>query len=238
MANDTAKPGLCYVTAKVRDPSKLSDEKFNDFYDNEHLPDMLRYNFSKVALRYKNANANGTAPYAALYPLEDITSLSSPSTAQMMEECRKSKTLDGQDHHELIEYGIGAWRTIQTFEGYGHAEKTGHDRGKTLVAVSIEPGDGQAAEADLDAWYRRQHLDMLAMCKGYRRTTRYKRVGDASPRFLALHEYVCDAADFPTEQIEQVRQTEWSRDVLGKAKAFERDVWELIGVQGEKALKL
>lgn len=236
MASSTPTPGLCYVTSRVKDPSQVSDANFNSFYDDEHVPDILRYGFSQLALRYKNSNPDSPAAYLALYPQEDVANISSPATAKMMEECRKSKVLGGQDHHELIDYGVSAWSKIQTFEGYGHGDKSGHERGQTLVAVFIEPDD----EADLDAWYRKQHLDMLAMCRGYRRSTRYRLAGDggSGPRFLALHEYACAPAELPAEQIKQVRETEWSRIVIGKSKAFERDVWELIGVQGEKGMKL
>lgn len=231
MSSDQQTAGLCYVTSKVKDPSQVSDAKFNEFYDDEHVPDILRYGFSKLALRYKNSNPDSKAAYLALYPQDDVDNINSPATAQMMANCRKSKVLGGQDHHELIEYGVSAWSKIQTFEG---ASKSGHDRGQTLVAVFIEPAD----EDDLDAWYRKQHLDMLSMCRGYRRSTRYRRAGDDGPKFLALHEYACAAEELPVEQIRQVRETEWSRDVLGKAKVFEREVWELVGVQGERGMEL
>ena len=154
----------------------------------------------------------------------------------MMAECAHSKVLGG-NHHEMIEYGVSAWTKIQTFEPYDH---TGQERGQTLVAVFVEPGDGANDEADLDAWYRKQHLDMLSMCRGYRRSTRYCRYGDADagPRYLALHEYACEPEELPSEQILKTRETEWARDVLGKAKVFEREVWGLIGVQGEEGGEL
>lgn len=234
-----AMEGLCYVTSKVKDPSQVSDAKFNSFYDEEHVPDMLRYGFSKLALRYKNSAADSQAPsYLALYPLENVAKLSSPETAKMMEECRHSKVLDGRDHHSLIDYGVSAWSKIQTFEGNHPGESAGSNRSQTLIAVFIEPGEGTEAEADLDAWYRKQHLDMLSMCRGYRRSTRYRRAGEEAPRFLALHEYACSPEELPAKQIQQVRETEWSRDVLEKAKVFDRYVWGLVGEQGAKDLKL
>lgn len=233
--------GLCYVTSAVRNPHHLSDAKFNDFYDNEHVPDILRYGFSKLALRYKNADPESKAAYLALYPLDDVAKVSSPTTAEMMEECRRSRILDGQDHHELIDYDVSAWSKIQTFEGHGHSDKTGRERGQTLVAVFVEPGDGAEAEAEVDTWYRKQHLDVLSMCRGYRRSTRYRLAGEGGeggPRLLALHEYACAPEELPTEQIQQSRETEWAREVLGNLKGFEREVWRLVGVQGVEGMKL
>jgi hypothetical protein len=42
----------------------------------------------------------------------------------------------------------------------------------------------------------------------------------------------------PTEQIKQVTSTEWSKKIIGEARVFERDVFELIQAQGETARKL
>lgn len=100
----------------------------------------------------------------------------------------------------------------------------------------MEPAEGE--EADFDEWYRKQHLDMLSMCRGYRRTTRYKRLDGATPRFLALHEYACAPSEVPTDQIKQVTGTEWSKKIISEAKAFDRDVFELIQAQGDTGLKL
>lgn len=233
-----ATQGLCYVTSRAKDSSQLADAKFNEFYDDEHVPDMLRYNFSKLALRYKNTEPDSRAAYLALYPLGDIATLSSPETSKMMEECQHSRIL-GDNHHSLIDYGIGVWTKLQTYEGYNRNVSASHQgRARTLVAVFIEPGEGAEAEADLDAWYRKQHLDMLSMCRGYRRSTRYRRAGDEAPRFLALHEFDCTPKELPADQIQQVRETAWSRDVLGKAKVFDRYVWRLIGEQGATEMQL
>jgi hypothetical protein len=93
-------------------------------------------------------------------------------------------------------------------------------------------------EKDFDAWYRKQHLDMLSMIPGYRRGARYKRIDGVSPTYLAIHEYACKPDEIPPEAIDQVSATEWSKKVIGEAKAIERDVFELIEVQGEKTRKL
>lgn len=236
MSSSQPTPGLCYVTSIPKDAAQLSDADFNKFYNDEHVPDILSYGFSKLALRYKNADPDSKAAYLALYPQDDVDNINSPATAKMMEECRYAKVLGGKDHHALIQYGVSAWSKIHTFEPYSQRGKSGEGRAKTLVAVMIEPagGDGAGGEEDLDAWYRKQHLDMLSMCRGYVRSTRYRR--DAAPRFLALHEYPCSAAELPAEQIQRVRETEWSRSVRGAVKVMEREVWELVGEWGERGV--
>lgn len=126
--------------------------------------------------------------------------------------------------------------TDSKYEGYGRADESGSQRGQTLTCVFMEPAEGE--DADFENWYRKQHLDMLAMCTGYRRTTRYKRIDDVSPRYLALHEWACAPSELPSEQVKQVASTEWSKKILGEAKLFERDVFELIQAQGDVARKL
>jgi hypothetical protein len=120
----------------------------------------------------------------------------------------------------------------------------------------IEPADGGDEELDevstsvfhlrtvpnviASKWYRKQHLDMLSMVTGFRRSTRYELAPESAvlgnPRFLACHEY--DSTNFPTEQIKQVVGTEWSKKILGDATSFQGDVWEEISVAGDVKGKL
>lgn len=232
-------PGLMFVSSRILDPSKTSDEKYNRFYNEEHLPDILNYNKAKVssvALRYKNVNTKSTLPYLALYPLEDASFLQSPDLSKLVEDNRVSKTFDNTDMYEHIEFGLRPYEKIQTFEGYGHAEKSGDERGQTIICVAMEPAEGE--DLDFDEWYRKQHLDMLSMLPHYRRTTRYKRLDDVKPRYLALHEYACKPDELSTEGLKVVVGTEWSKKILKEGRAFDRDVFQLIQAQGDTRLKL
>jgi len=77
---------------------------------------------------------------------------------------------------------------------------------------------------------------MLGMVTGFRRSTRYKRVDNVAPKFVALHEY--DTTEFPVEQVKLVTGTEWSKKIIGGSKAFQGDVWEIINAYGDTASKL
>ena len=197
---------------------------------------MLEHNVSKIALRYKNTNADSSMAYLALYPLDDTSFFQSSGLDKLRQDTRISKTFDNTDFYEYIEFGSRPYEKIQTFEGYGHADKSGKERGHTIICVAMEPAEGQ--DEDFDEWYRKQHLDMLAMCRGYRRTTRYRRVDSEKPRYLALHEYACKPDEMPGDQIKQVVSTEWSQKIIKESSVFERDVFTLIQEQGDTALKL
>lgn len=233
-----SNPALLFVTARITDPSKTTDSQFNEMYDKEHLPDVLNYkkHVTDLALRYKNSNPSSDRPYLALYPLENADFFSSGTLEQLTTDTRHSRTYNGADITTFVEFGPRPYEKIQTYEGYGHADETGEARGQSLTCVAMEPAEGE--DADFDAWYRKQHLDMLAMCSGYRRTTRYKRIDGVAPRYLALHEWACAPGEMPAEQIKQVTSTEWSKKIIGEAKVFDRDVFELIQAQGDVARKL
>ena len=77
---------------------------------------------------------------------------------------------------------------------------------------------------------------MLGMVTGFRRSTRYKRVDNVAPKFVALHEY--DTTEFPVEQVKLVTGTEWSKKIISGSRAFQGDVWEFINAYGDTASKL
>ncbi len=235
-------PGTTFALARVKDPSKTSDEAFNRFYDEEMIPQVLdlmkSMGMPPVTLRYKNANPESDRPYLAMYPYSDVVLRHSPKRTEFLKNQQPSTILGGHMHN-FIDFEFRMYEKIQAFEGYGHADEDGTERGQTLICVAMEPGSSAGQEQDFDDWYRKQHLDVLSMCRGYRRTTRYKRLdSEEKPRYLALHEFACESGDLPGEQIKQVTATEWSRKIFGEAQVFERDVFELLSVQGDGSVKL
>ncbi|KAI0025055.1 hypothetical protein F4780DRAFT_768375 [Xylariomycetidae sp. FL0641] len=229
-------PGLRFVSSRIIDPKKLPDDQYNRFYNEEHLPHVLSAGRSKLALRYKSVSPSSPLPYLALYPIEDYETMGTPEARKFEKEARKSRTLGVDDIFDLIHFEMKPYEKIQSYEAYGHEKQTGRDRGRTLVCVAMEPQEGD--DEELESWYRKQHLDMLGMCKGFRRCTRYKRLDDVCPRFLALHEYDCEPRDLPNDQIVQVCGTEWSKKILNGARVFRREVYVLTEEQGETELKL
>ncbi|TKA62772.1 hypothetical protein B0A49_09097 [Cryomyces minteri] len=222
--------GLLFATSKIKNP-ELSDDIYNKWYNDIHLPDVLATGCAPIALRYKNKNKDAKMPYLALYPLDDLALLESekfkniPLTSDVLP--------GGGEAFENIEFAIRTYLPIQKFEG--QIEKSG--RGNCIICVAMEPAEG--TDEEFDEWYRKQHLDMLSMVRGYRRTTRYKLApgNDSSlPRYLALHEY--DDSDVPGDQLKLVVGTEWSKKIIGEAKAFDRDVYELVKEAGKTGAKL
>ena len=230
-------PGLMFVGSKVIDQT-IQDAQYNKFYNEEHLPDVLailkREGINNAfALRYKNTTNNHSyMPYLALYPLPDAQWIFKSNQKQFGEETKKSKVLGVDDIREHIDFHFRPYEKIQTYEGFEDASRTGKDRGRTLIYVAMEPGPSEEQEKDFEDWYRKHHLDVMAMIPEYKRTVRYKRMDGEKPRYLAFHEYACRPEDLPTGMIGRTRDTEWSQKILAECQIFDRDVFELIEEQG------
>jgi len=228
-----ATPGLLYVLSKPKHAS-FSESDFNTWYTSHHIQDVVNSGLADLAIRYKNTSPDAKWPYLALYRLPDVAKLQDPN---VMASIPKKHDLlpEGKEFFDVLDTDMRPFVLLQKFEG--QVAKEG-PRGKALRTVLIEPAEG--SDDEFDEWYRKQHLDMLSMVSGFRRSTRYKLVPESAalghPRYLACHEY--DDKNFPLEQVKLVTGTEWSKKNLGSAKKFEGDVWEEIGVAGDVESKL
>lgn len=202
---------------------------------------MVDSGLSDLAVRYKNINPDAKWKYIALYRVPDLSKLQDEKLMASIPKCSdslpgKEPGTKGGDWPDVLENEIVAMETIQSFEGPNEVKQ----RGKGIVTVGMEPEQG--SDQDFDDWYRKQvgggtrcksgstntfqHLDMISMCRGYNRSTRYKKLDGSEPRYFAIHEYA--TTDFPGDQLKIVVGTEWSQKVIKGAKAFVRDQWEYI----------
>ncbi|KAK5694018.1 hypothetical protein LTR97_009636 [Elasticomyces elasticus] len=228
----TPTPGLMFATSRSIPPT--TEAQLNNFYQNEHLPDVLSYGAVKMTKRYKNVNPESAFPYLALYPVDDVDYFKSKDFEKVVEETKLSRTFGGKSFYDFLEFEIGSWTKIQTYESPStKPAPTSH--AKTLIAVTMQPDP--SPDNDPDSWYKKQYLDTMAQLPSYRRTTRYKRVaagdGDGEGEgklssFLVLHEYDCTADELPDPREEYVRRCE----------VWGREVWELVEVQGDGGRQL
>ncbi len=75
-----------------------------------------------------------------------------------------------------------------------------------------------------------QHLDMLSMVPGYRRTTRWKSSDGSKPRFLAKHEL--DALNVDAHTMGVLTSTVWAMKIIAGAKTFESSTYGVILEKG------
>jgi len=227
-----AQAGILVVFSKPH--ASFPEESYNKWYSKAHIQDVTKSGLSDLAIRYKNTNPNAKWPYMCIYRLPDVAKLQDATVKDSIPQTHELIP-DGKPWTSVIDVDMRPFLLLQKFEGQRILEGP---RGKALRTVMVEPAEG--GDEEFDEWYRKQHLDMLSMVTGFRRSTRYQLAPEAAalghPRYLACHEY--DTTNFPTEQIKQVVGTEWSKKILSAAKRFEGEVWEEIAVAGDVEAKL
>ncbi|QDS75088.1 hypothetical protein FKW77_006968 [Venturia effusa] len=228
----SSTPGLLWVCSKPK--SAFSEADFNTWYTDHHIQHVVDSGLSDLAVRYKNVNPDAKWPYLAIYRLPDIARLRDEKIVSSIASTHELIP-DGAAWSEAIEVDTRHFILVQKFEG--QIPKVG-PRGKAMRSILVEPSEG--GEVEFDEWYRKQHLDMLSMLPGFRRTTRYELAPDSTAldncRYLACHEF--DTKDYPSDVIELILGTEWSKKIMESVKKVVPDVWEEIGCAGNINEKL
>ncbi|KAK5675134.1 hypothetical protein LTS10_012208 [Elasticomyces elasticus] len=243
----TPTPGLMFATSRPISPT--TEAQLNDFYQNEHLPDVLSYGAVKMTKRYKSADPNSKFPYLALYPVDDVNYFTSPAFSKVVEETKISRTFGNKSFYDFLEFEIGSWTKTQTSEGVNPNPPTqSHSHAQSLIPVSMSRSPPPSNEevvsnANAKAWFHDLHLSNMALPPRYRygRMTGYAPVnsggaGDAAeePEYLALCEYDC-----PVENLEELAQSSWGRKVVeGCEVVGRRECWGLVEVQGGRERQL
>ncbi|KAL4899818.1 hypothetical protein BDW74DRAFT_183305 [Aspergillus multicolor] len=107
-------PGLLHVTSRIRSPPKITSEAFNAWYENEHMPDVLKTSAVDTAYRY-HAAAEGSWPFLSLYPVNDIQFFWSQEYADVPV---KSDALPGPTHfcYDFAHFCIRGYTTVGEME--------------------------------------------------------------------------------------------------------------------------
>lgn len=63
---------LLYVTSRVRSPPTISVDGFHAWYDNVHVPDVLKTSAVDTAYRYNAATESMPWRFLAIYPVHDM----------------------------------------------------------------------------------------------------------------------------------------------------------------------
>lgn len=133
-----------------------------------------------------------------------------------------------------------------------------------MVTAANEPAAG--LDKEFDEWYRKQHLDMLSMVFGYRRSTRYNLLHPFPakhtekpqlalsfaaettrpfppaweegnlPRYLAIHEW--DDRNVDKQHATMPAKSEWAKRIVGTYKKYQREDWNFVEALGEDAGRL
>jgi len=123
MAPKSPIPGILWVNSDVINPSALSKKDFDDWYCEEHIPDVVAKPGISYAYRYQYIPSPGTPPrklsFLTLYGMPDI---------QYM-ETNEFRTLEGQSPGPNLdrifrnaEFDTRSYREVQRDEKVGAAK--------------------------------------------------------------------------------------------------------------------
>jgi hypothetical protein len=163
---------------------------FNDWYDHEHIPQLLSVPGFQRGHRYQAAE--GSPKYVAIYQLADENVLKSDAFRAVREQ-PTAWTKKITPHFRGTQRGV--FRQI-----FSHGSPPPNNA-EFLLAVRLNtPADH---EKDFNDWYNEDHIPALVSVPGVYRARRYEAV-EGNPKYLALYE-MRDGAAVKSPEWEQAR---------------------------------
>lgn len=181
---------LMLVRSHPQDPAR--EDEFNEWYNGNHVPDVLHAPNFEAALRYKVAATHiGQAPpYLALYYVsgddverankELMAYLNAPEPKRME---MPPATGAGEDWEIAGEGGgtrpgglisVDTWSWFRKTKELGNNDVSSEGAAKALLVVYSAPAEGANAE-ELSTWYD-WHLEDIVSSPGFRGAARYELV--------------------------------------------------------------
>jgi hypothetical protein len=150
------------------------EAEFNEWYDKEHIPQLLSVTGFQSARRYQTIE--GKPKYLAVYRLADETVLRSDAFRAVRESPTAwTRKITAQFHNTQR----GVFRQI-----FAHGAPPPKDAEFVLTVRLNTPADQEQA---FNAWYNEDHIPALVDVPGVYCARRYEAV-EGDPRYLAIYE--------------------------------------------------
>ena len=107
-------------------------------------------------------------------------------------------------------------------------EETADAVTSSAFALAVWLGVNDAARAEFDDWYDREHVADLLGLEPWLHTRRYRQLDGSGPEFLALH-YLADLEVFDEPAFRRIQETAWRTRLLPQRTGHERRVLRPIG---------
>lgn len=193
-------PGAAILFSEMT-PGAAWTDRFNQWYDTEHIPIRVGCPGFLSARRYREREGDS---FLAVYELAEPEALATP-------EYREVKDNPSALTREMLDGVTGFTRYLSRQSSV--MVRTGMSAPEALDAAILYAVWFEvpaAARSDFDAWYEREHGPMLLDCSDWLMIRRFEVV-DGTPEcytHLALH-YLRDASALSSPQRQAARDTEW-----------------------------
>ncbi|KAL2842037.1 hypothetical protein BJY01DRAFT_249273 [Aspergillus pseudoustus] len=194
MTSPYTGPGLLYVGSRTKQSSGITEETYNDWYDNVHIPHILETSGVQTAARH--TVAPGTAdslnwPFLAIYPIGDLHYL---TTQEFADIPLVDNLLPGPSHScvDCAEFDQRHYATVGEFQVGEVASETSEEL--LVVHFNLPPGiarDDDADPANVQEWYLHQLPQDVNQHVQIHRLILARRFSnddpDKPPSYIALH---------------------------------------------------
>ncbi|KAG7444006.1 uncharacterized protein BT62DRAFT_934592 [Guyanagaster necrorhizus] len=220
----TAPQGLVLVLAE--NGPVIADDRFNDWYNNEHAPARLTVPGYMTAIRYQ-ATDSKKPTHLTLYEL------SSPDVADGPEfQALKHKASDNEKDI-LLRVPFLSRRIYQTIGVFTHPASTSPFPGRYVLIAELEVKP--ELEEEFNKWFNEEHVGLLEKVPGRLRSRSYslvrsmgrgEAVGKPVFKYLAIHEF--DNGDYlKTPEWAAALDTPWRTKVMEGVLGMEVRQFEL-----------
>jgi len=167
----------------------------------------------------------------AVYDIADMDELTKDAYLRLRDPPVKSQR--EMDTMKQINVGRKLYDFVESreskeFRKLENVEEEG--RGNVMVAVFLELKDGKDMVAEVDRWYKEEHIDMLSKVPGWLRTRRFvtSSIDSKAPlEYLSLHEYAPDNG-LAGEEFQAATSTPWHTKLMAEVvKKKQRRVYNL-----------
>ncbi|KJA21463.1 hypothetical protein HYPSUDRAFT_1088686 [Hypholoma sublateritium FD-334 SS-4] len=210
-----ADRGLLFVCAETG--PNVSEDEFNDWYDNEHGPARLTVPGFNKAVRYK-ATDGASPTWLAIYDLRTAATGSSEPYKALVATARDTDIISHVQHLNRRVYDLINVVTLPEATAF-----------PTKFAQAVTFRVPPELDAEFNKWYDEEHIPLLAKVPAFLRVRRYKLVssvqlaGPAEPAEL-VHNYLSlydsdqdDYSDRPG--FKEAIETPWTAKIIGAVGA-------------------
>ena len=116
-------PGIMFVQSKILDPDVLSEKTYIEWYEDEHIAEIMETSGVNSAFRYKNADPSVDKPFLATYPLGDLAFTQGEEFKKI--KVHSDKLPGGGPIYDLADFDVRYYGLIQTYEPKGPTKEGG-----------------------------------------------------------------------------------------------------------------